>query len=75
MEEAEGKPLLLIEIVDDPTDKRMPHKLRLNAQAVAALAGSEDRFVRPGSPGRPRHRLRTLPLGQKLPAEPADPET
>jgi Guanylate-binding protein, N-terminal domain len=46
MEEAEGKPLLLIEIVDDPTDKRMPHKLRLNAQAVAALAGSTDRYVR-----------------------------
>lgn len=45
IEEAEAKPLLLVEVYEDPADKNMPHKLRVNREAVKALTPSSDRYV------------------------------
>ena len=45
MEESEAKPFLLIEVVEDPADKVMPFKLKLNKEAFKALSPSSDRYV------------------------------
>lgn len=45
-EEQEGKPLLLIEVIEDPGDKKMPHKLKINWDTVKALSGSTEKYVR-----------------------------
>lgn len=50
LEEADSKPLLLIEVVEDPGDKNMPYKLKINKAVVQALMPSADRFVTPVLP-------------------------
>lgn len=46
-DEIEGKPMLLIEIIDDPGDKNMPYKLKLNKEVAAKLSeSSSQRFVK-----------------------------
>lgn len=46
MEEQEGKSMLLIEIMDDFNDKKMPYKLKLNKETAALLSQqSMERFV------------------------------
>lgn len=46
MEDVESKPLLLVEVVEDPSDKSMPYKLRLNKQTLECLMPSSERYVR-----------------------------
>lgn len=45
LEETDSKPLLLIEVVEDPGDKRMPYKLKINKEAVEAMCPSSERYV------------------------------
>lgn len=45
MEDNEGSSLLLIEIIDDPSDKKMPQKLKLNENTVRQMLLSNDRYV------------------------------
>lgn len=45
LEDSDSKPLLLIEVVEDPGDKAMPYKLKVNKEAVAALNLSSERYV------------------------------
>jgi hypothetical protein len=66
IEESDGKPLLLIEVVDDPTDKKMPHKLKLNASAVAALSASSERYVAPVTMFGPYRSGKSFLLNQLL---------
>ena len=46
MEDLEGKSLLLIEVLEDPSDKKMPYKLKLNKDSVEELLSrGGDRYV------------------------------
>lgn len=45
IEEGEGKPILLVEVIEDPADKAMPHKLKLNKDAMKLLMPSSERYV------------------------------
>lgn len=71
MEEAEAKPLLLIEVYEDPADKNMPYKLRINKEALAALTPSSERYVECSDAGRSSNHLRPVPLWQVFFGEPA----
>ena len=44
-EDQEAKPLLLIEVIEDPADKKVPYKLRVNKEALKALMPSSERYV------------------------------
>lgn len=66
MEEQEGKPLLLIEVYDDPTDKLMPHKLRLNRAAVGALTASAEKYIAPVTMFGPYRSGKSFLLNQLL---------
>ncbi len=71
MEEVEAKPLLLIEVIEDPADKAMPFKLKLNQQALKSLSPSSDRYVGLVHRDRSGNDLRTVQIWQVLPGQPA----
>lgn len=70
MEEVDSKPLLLVEVIEDPSDKAMPYKLKLNMQTVEALIPSSERYVRSHNTDSSCHHRWSLQIWKVLLGQP-----